>query len=306
MSWIKVFAPATIANVGPGFDVLGMAVEGWGDTVEASRSESGVSIAEVISEYPIPSDTESNTASLAAKEVLNELGDPGGIQLRIIKGLPGGSGLGSSAASAAAGAFAANYLYGNRLTPEQLITAATEAEAVVSGRHADNTAAAILGGAVAVRSASPLDVIRLGSISDLRLIIITPDVEVLTKDARSILPGEIPLPKSVTAMANTAGITAALLSDDYELFIRCLRDVMAEPTRKGFIPHFDLVKQSAIAGGADGVIISGSGPTLCAFSNRSKKECEAIRGAMDREFEKGGITTRSIVTAMDPLGTRII
>ena len=114
MNWIKVFAPATVANVGPGFDVIGIAVEGLGDTVEASRSESGVSIVNVISDYPIPSDAKSNTASLAAMEVLKKLDNPGGIQLRIIKGLPSGSGLGSSAASAAAGAFAANFLYGSR------------------------------------------------------------------------------------------------------------------------------------------------------------------------------------------------
>ncbi|MBH30972.1 MAG: homoserine kinase [Candidatus Marinimicrobia bacterium] len=306
MNWIKVFAPATVANLGPGLDVLGMAVEGWGDTVEANRSESDVSIVKVISDYPIPSDAKSNTASLAAMEVLKKLGNPGGVQLRIKKGLPNGSGLGSSAASAAAGAFSANFLYGSHLAPEQLIDAATRAEEVVSARHADNTAPSLLGGAILVKSVSPLTVIELGAITSLKLILVTPRIEIFTKEARKLLPNQLSLKDTVTAMANTSAITAAFMRDDYDLMVSSLLDVIAEPQRKGLIPHFDQVKQAALSAGADGLVISGSGPTLCAFSNGTVKEGETIRNAMVKEFEKGGFQCQSIVSRVDRTGTRIL
>ena len=170
MSWVKVFSPATVANIGPGFDVLGMAVECLGDTIKAKRTNKDVSIIEIISNTKIPKGIDSNTASIAAIEILKVLGNPGGLELIIEKGLPSGSGLGSSAASAAAGAFAANILYGEKLNTNQLISAACNAEEVVSAKHADNTAAAILGGGVLVRSVTPLEVEKLGSISDLKLI----------------------------------------------------------------------------------------------------------------------------------------
>ena len=173
MNWVKIFAPATVANIGPGFDVLGMAVQGLGDTIKARRTNKDVSIIEIISNTKIPKEINSNTASIAAIEILKVLGNPGGLELIIEKGLPSGSGLGSSAASAAAGAFAANILYGEKLNTNQLISAACNAEEVVSAKHADNTAAAILGGGVLVRSVTPLEVEKLGSISDLKLIFFT-------------------------------------------------------------------------------------------------------------------------------------
>ncbi len=306
MNWIKVFAPATVANVGPGFDVIGIAVEGLGDTVEASRSESGVSIVNVISDYPIPSDAKSNTASLAAMEVLKKLDNPGGIQLRIIKGLPSGSGLGSSAASAAAGAFAANFLYGSRLGPENLIDAATRAEETVSDRHADNTAPSLLGGAILVQSVSPINIVELGTITSLKLILVTPRIEVFTKEARKLLPDQLSLQDTVIAMANTSAMTAAFIRDDYDLMVSSLVDVIAEPRRKGLIQHFEQVKEAALSAGADGLIISGSGPTLCSFSNGTVKQGEMIRSAMVKEFEKGGVQCQSIVSRIDRIGTRIV
>lgn len=306
MNWIKVFAPATVANVGPGFDVLGMAVEGWGDTVEASRSESGVSIVKIISDYPVPSDAESNTASLAAMEVLKKLGDPGGVKLRIKKGLPSGSGLGSSAASAAAGAFAANFMYGSRLGLEQLIDAATHAEETVSARHADNTAPSLLGGAILVQSVSPISIVELGAITSLKLILVTPGIEVITREARKQLPNQVSLQDTVTAMANTSAMAVAFMREDYDLMVSSLEDVIAEPQRKVLIPHFDPVKQAALSAGADGLIISGSGPTLCAFSNGTVKQGETIRSAMVKEFEKGGIQCQSIVSRIDRIGARIV
>ena len=306
MNWIKVFAPATVANVGPGFDVLGMAIEGWGDTVEARRSDSGVSISEIVSDYPIPKSPEANTASIATIEVLRELGNPGGVELRIKKGLPPGSGLGSSAASAAAGAFACNYLYGNKLTSQQLIDAATNAEESVSGRYADNTSAAILGSAVLVKSVSPVEIIRLGSINELKLIVVTPQIKVLTKEARATLPEKIALKDTVKAMANTSAVATAFLKDDYNLFVNSLEDVISEPIRKKVIPGYDRIKKAAIYSGADGFIISGSGPTLCAFSNKPKEKCESILKAMESEIENTGLSYQSMVTGIDRKGTRLV
>ena len=306
MNWVKVFAPATVANIGPGFDVLGMAVEGLGDTIKARRTNKDVSIIEIISNSKIPKEIDSNTASIAAIEILKVLGNPGGLDLIIEKGLPSGSGLGSSAASAAAGAFAANILYGGKLSANQLISAACNAEEVVSAKHADNTAAAILGGGILVRSVTPLEVEKLGSISDLKLIIGTPRIEVLTKGARTILPKEITLKDTVTAMANTASVATAFLKNDYDILIQSLKDVIVEPHRKKLIPCYDKIKRSVIAAGADGLIISGSGPTICAFSNKEFEKCELIRETMEYEFKRNGIESKTIISKIDQNGTRIL
>ena len=175
MDWIKVFAPATIGNIGPGFDVLGLAVSGWGDIIEARKIDSGVLISEIESEHELPTNPNKNTAGIAARETLRVLGERGGVEMKIRKGLPSGSGLGSSAASAAAAAFAVNYLYGEKLTKEDLILPTTKAEEYVSGGFfADNTAPCLLGGATLTRSKLPLDVTKIGHIDELRIVLVTP------------------------------------------------------------------------------------------------------------------------------------
>ncbi len=210
MKWINVFAPATIGNIGPGFDVLGMAVKGLGDVIEARRIPKGVKISAVTSPQRLTRDPAKNTAAIAARNVLELLGMPGGIEMRIRKGLPLGSGLGSSAASAAAGAFAANHLYGSRLTKKQLILPATKAEEVVSGAFfADNTAPALLGGVTLTRCCMPLDITAIGSIEKLVVVLVAPKLVILTRDARKILPKFVRMKDFVFNMANTALITAA-------------------------------------------------------------------------------------------------
>lgn len=306
MNWIQVFSPATIGNIGPGFDVLGMAVKGLGDTVYARRIRSGVRIAEVISPTPIPSDPRKNTAAIAASNVFRFLSVRGGIELRIHKGLPAGSGLGSSAASAAAGAYAANWLYGRELSTEQLILAATQAEAEVSGGFfADNTAPALLGGATLTRCCVPLDVTRIGIIRRLRIVLVTPGITILTREARKILPATVPMASFVFNMANTALITAAFAKNDYSLFARSLNDVVVEPVRARLIRGFYQVKENAIRAGADGVAISGSGPTVFAITDNLRK-ARAIEQQMVLTFNAQGIPSRSWVTTMDPHGTRVV
>lgn len=306
MKTIRVFSPATIGNIGPGFDVLGLAVRNLGDTVEASRLSGGRIRIKVDSSVPLSADPARNTAGLAAENVFKYLNIKGGIDIILHKGLPVGSGLGSSAASAAAGAFAANCLYGGGLSPEQLILAATEAEAVVSGGFfADNTAPALLGGATLTRCCIPLDVTRIGSIQSLRIVLVTPNVVVLTREARKILPRNVPMESFVANMANTALITAAFAKNDYSLFARSLNDEIVEPVRSKLIPGFDEVKRNALKAGADGVAISGSGPTVFAITDNLNK-ARVIEKQMVLTFNSLGISSRSWVTMVDAKGTRLV
>ncbi len=304
--WIQVYSPATIGNIGPGFDVLGMAVKGLGDIVYARRRPSGIRIVEIRSPTPIPSDPAKNTAAIAAANVLRFLNVRGGLELRIHKGLPAGSGLGSSAASAAAGAFAANWLYGRQLSTEQLILAATQAEAEVSGGFfADNTAPALLGGATLTRCCVPLDVTRIGIIRRLKIILVTPAITVLTRDARKILPETVPMRAFVFNMANTALITAAFAKNDYSLFARSLNDVVIEPVRSKLIRGYDQVKESALKAGADGMAISGAGPSVFAITDNMAK-ARVIEQQMVLTFNSLGISSKSWITTVDPHGTRLL
>lgn len=306
MSWIRIFSPASIGNIGPGFDVLGMAVKGLGDTVDARRIRRGVRILAVDGIARVPSDPARNTAAIAARQALRMLNENGGIELRVHKGLPAGSGLGSSAASAAAGAFAANALYGGRLRTEQLILAATQAEAEVSGGFfADNTAPALMGGATLTRCSVPLDVTRIGVINRLKIILVTPSLVVLTRDARKMLPPAVPMASFVANMANTALITAAFAKNDYALFARSLNDVVVEPVRASLIRGFEQVKVNAMKAGADGVAISGSGPTVFAITDNLRK-ARAIEQQMVLTFNAHGVSTQSWVTTVDRHGTRLL
>lgn len=307
MDWIKVFAPATIGNIGPGFDVLGLAVSGWGDTIQARKIDSGVLISDIESEQELPMDPDKNTAGIAAREVLRLVGDGGGVEMKITKGLPSGSGLGSSAASAAAAAFATNHLYGEKLTREDLILPATKAEEYVSGGFfADNTAPCLLGGATLTRSKLPLDVTKIGHIDHLCIILVTPDVVVLTREAREMLPRTIPLEGFVNNMANSCLISAAFAKNDYDLFARSLNDIVVEPVRAQLIPGYAEAKENALKAGADGVAISGSGPTLFAITNHAKNRAYLIEDALVRSFKQNGVQCTSIITRVDMEGTRLI
>lgn len=308
--WIRVFAPATIGNIGPGFDVLGMAVKGIGDVVEARKTEEGVKITEITDEYgasvKLSADAEKNTAGIAAIETLKMLGIKGGVELRIRKGLPIGSGLGSSAASASAAAFAVNCLYGNRLGKDELIMPATKAEEKVSGAFfADNTAPALLGGACLIRTYTPLDVTSIGSIGKLKIVLVTPELEVLTRDAREILPEKVLMQDFVANMANSCMISIAFAKDDYGLFSRSLNDRIIEPARAVLIKGFDAAKKAAIDAGADGMAISGSGPAVFAVTDDIEK-AEKIEKAMLDAFKKQGVSARSIITEMDSEGARAL
>ena len=220
MNSVKVFSPASIGNIGPGFDVLGLAIDGLGDTVEAREISGNEVVIENIfnADHDISNDPDKNTAGIAAKETLRALGIKNGVGLILTKGMPSGSGLGSSAASAAAGAYAVNKLFNGGLSEDELILAAMKGEAYVSGGYfADNVAPSILGGATLTQSIDPLKVSKLGTIDELILVLIIPNIQILTKDSRDVIPNKIDKRNFITNMANTASITAAFCKNDYAL-----------------------------------------------------------------------------------------
>ena len=305
---VKVFAPATIGNIGPGFDVLGLAIKGLGDIVEAKEIPGNDLIIEAVLEadHDISTNPDKNTAGIAAKKALKLMDITTGVALTITKGMPSGSGLGSSAASAVAGANAVNCLFGNSLSKEKVLKAAMAGEYSVSGGYfADNVAPAIYGGATLTRSLNPLEVTPLGVISDLIIIMVMPKVKILTKDSRKILPENVSLSDFVVNMANTASITAAFCKNDYNLLKDNLFDYIIEPTRSTLIPGFPEAKEAALESGAHGMTISGSGPTVFAITN-SQKTAEKIESAMVTAFNNKGIECNSLITTSSLEGSGIM
>ncbi len=266
---IRVYAPATVANVAAGFDILGFAVREPGDEVIARLSEHpGVRIEAIEGDDGVLSrDPGLNVAGVAARGVLSSSGEKAGIVLEIRKRMPIGSGMGSSAASSVAAAVATNELLGRPFTREGLVPFCLEAERVACGAaHADNAAPALMGGFVLIRSSQPVDVVSIAAPADLACAIVHPHVEIRTQDARKILRDRITMRDAVTQWGNTAGLIAGLLTSDYDLIARSLSDVVIEPIRSILIPGFHIVKEAALSAGALGCSISGSGPSIFALA----------------------------------------
>ena len=306
MNSVKVFSPASIGNIGPGFDVLGLAIDGLGDTVEAREISGNEVVIENIfnADHDISNDPDKNTAGIAAKETLRALGIKNGVGLILTKGMPSGSGLGSSAASAAAGAYAVNKLFNGGLSEDELILAAMKGEAYVSGGYfADNVAPSILGGATLTQSIDPLKVSKLGTIDELILVLIIPNIQILTKDSRDVIPNKIDKRNFITNMANTASITAAFCKSDYALLKDNLIDVIFEPARTKLIPGLADIKLAAVKAGADGCTISGSGPAIFAISN-SHQRAKKIKYEMEKEFINHGVECTGFITTPSKVGSR--
>ena len=306
MNSVKVFSPASIGNIGPGFDVLGLAIDGLGDTIEAREISGNEVVIENIfnADHDISNDPDKNTAGIAAKETLRALGIKNGVGLILTKGMPSGSGLGSSAASAAAGAYAVNKLFNGGLSEDELILAAMKGEAYVSGGYfADNVAPSILGGATLTQSIDPLKVSKLGTIDELILVLIIPNIQILTKDSRDVIPNKIDKKNFITNMANTASITAAFCKNDYALLKDNLIDVIFEPARTKLIPGLADIKLAALKAGADGCTISGSGPAIFAISN-SHQRAKKIKYEMEKEFINHGVECTGFITTPSKVGSR--
>lgn len=285
---VRIFAPATIANVGCGFDVMGLALNEPGDEIVATRTNHpGIRITKITGDDGLlPTDPQKNTAGIGILQLWEELGAEGGVEIEIHKKMPMGSGLGSSAASAVGGVAALNALLESPLSNEKLLPYALEGERIACGTpHADNAAASLFGGFVLVRSSDPVDVVPIQSPEDLFAAVLHPQIEILTEDTRRILRKNIPLSLAVKQWANVGGLIAGLLNKDYDLISRSLPDVVIEPIRSVLIPGFDAVKHSALDSGALGCSISGSGPSifaLCKGQDQAHKSGKAMQDTLSR------------------------
>lgn len=305
---IKVFAPATVANVTCGFDVLGFAIDNPGDEAIVKLSNKpGVRITKITGDNgKLPLDASLNTVSVAVIELLKHLNTKQGIEIILNKKMPLGSGLGSSAASSVVGVFAVNELLGTKLSRKELVQFALEGEKIASGsKHADNVAPALMGGFTLIRTYTPLDIIQFNAPKELYCTVIHPELNINTKDARMILKSTVTLKQAITQCGNLGGLICGLLTSDYSLIGRSMDDAIIEPIRSLLIPGFYSLKDEVVAGGALGMGISGSGPSLFALSKGLKNATKA--GEIMREkFNAFGINNQIYVSQINNQGTKII
>jgi len=302
---VSVHAPATVANMVCGFDVLGFAVNDPYDEMHICfKDESGITIINE-DEFNLPTNPELNVAGVALLAMLEEVNEPVGFKLRICKHIKPGSGVGSSAASAAGAVVAANRLLNNRFTKEDLVRFAMNGEKVASGvKHADNIAPCIYGGVTLIRSIFPLDIIELTA-PPLYVTIVHPQIEVRTADARGILKQQVLLKDAIRQWGNIAGLVAGLLKSDYELIGRSLEDVLIEPVRSILIPGFDKVKEQSKQAGALGGGISGSGPSIFMLS-KDEHTAKAVEQEMHNIYDQLGLEHYTYVTTINKEGVRFI
>ncbi|TVQ67489.1 MAG: homoserine kinase [Balneolaceae bacterium] len=307
---VQAFAPATVANVGCGFDVLGFAIEGPGDLVTATFDDQpGLRIRSVKGENGrLPLEVKKNTAGLSALSLLHHTGWDlnRGICLDIEKRMPLGSGLGSSAASSVASVVAVNALIGSPLAKQMLLPFTVDGELAASGSaHADNVAASLLGGFVLVREHHPPDVISLPVPKELHCTIIHPHIEIETKNSRKILRKQILLENAVKQWANLGALVAAFYEEDYALLGRAVRDEVIEPVRSMLIPGFYQMQAAALKEGALGCSISGSGPSLFALS-RSKSQAHRIGMKMGEVLKTLDLDFDLHISKINTIGAEVI
>ncbi|NCF51894.1 homoserine kinase [Gammaproteobacteria bacterium] len=308
---VTAFAPASIGNVGVGFDMLGLALAGVGDRVSAMRTESpGITIAEVrgldgeIHPY-LATDPEHNTASIAAKALWNDYGDDGGVELRVYKGVPLQSGMGSSAASAVAAAYAVNQLLGTPVSNDRLLAYSLAGEQYASGGlHADNVAPSLLGGMIFCPQVLLPETVRLPVPDGVSAVLLHPELQVNTADARRKLAKGYSMEQWLTQQAYLGGFIAACAANDIELIGKTLKDVIIEPQRSAAVPCFDAVKAAAEAAGALGASLSGSGPSI--FALCADAVATNLAMAMEQACRGLGIECQSWVSPMDAPGARLV
>lgn len=304
---VTAAAPGSVGNLGPGLDLLGLAVDGPVDEVEV-RWGGGAGLHVMESGHPaLTMDPARHAATIAATAVLRMAGETAdrGVEFRVRKGLPLSAGQGGSAASAVAGAAAMNALLGTPLSHEDLVLAALEAETRVAGHHADNVAPSALGGLVLIRSLDPLDLVRLPVPTDLRIVLAHPHQELRTADGRAALPASVPLATALHQAAQVAGIVAACMAGDLKLLGRSIDDRIAEPARAPLLPGFADAKAAALAAGALGCSISGSGPTAFALVEGDARAA-VVADAMVAGYAQAGVTARVRVARANLEGVRIL
>jgi len=305
MNEIKIFSPATVANVSCGFDVLGFCLDTIGDEMIIRKTDKkGICITK-IEGYDLPFETEKNVAGVSALALYEDAQPNCGFEIEIYKKIKPGSGVGSSSASAAGSVFAINELLGKPYNKTQLTYFAMKGEALASGsEHADNIAPALFGGFTLVKSVTPIEVLQIPTPSNLYVTVIHPQIEIKTSEARAILPKEVELKKAITQWANVGSLVHALHTNDYQLIKRSLEDVIVEPHRSKLIPFFNDVKLAANTH-ALGTGISGSGPSIFALTEgieNAKKVEQAIRNV----YSKTDIAFETYVSKINVQGMKIL
>ena len=294
VSKITIRAPSSTANLGPGFDTFGLAIDAFYDEITLTKTKSGVTI---ITDDNIPTNPENNTAGLVVKNMKKKLKIKSGVEIQIKKGIPAGFGMGSSAGSAAATAVAFGKLFKIKLNSNQLVEFAGFGEKASAGTiHYDNVAASVLGGFVIVKT-NPLNVITIDSPINLRMCIAVPKIDVpkkKTKVSRGVIPKKVKLVDAVLNLSNASAIVAGFMKKDPELIGNSIKDVIVEPARQHMIPGYEKVKQNALKAGAYGVTISGAGPSVIAFSKNSF-DLKKISNAMSKGFKTANIECQTII-----------
>ncbi len=306
---IRAFAPATVANVGCGFDIFGFAINEPGDEVYLKIVEKpGVAIKEISGdEGVLPREADRNTAGKSLLAMLERIKAPFGVEMALHKKMPIGSGLGSSAASSVVSVFAMNEMLKKPLRREELLPFVMEGEKIASGEnvHLDNISACLYGGFILVRSQNPIDIVSIPTPESLHCTVIHPRIEIKTAETRKMLKARTPLDKAIHQWANVAGVVTALFKEDYDLLKRSLKDEIIEPDRAVLIPHFYEMREAATAKGSVGFSISGSGPSVFSFAPgliKAKEVAAAIGGVL---LDKG-IEYDSFVSPINNKGPRII
>lgn len=305
---VRVFAPATVANVSCGFDVMGFALANPGDEIVIRSVNSNAVSIKLISgdEGLLPVDPGKNTAGVAVRALFQHLGIEGGVELEIHKQMPLGSGLGSSAASSAGAVLAANHLLGDPLSRKELLPFAAEGERIACGTaHFDNVGPSLLGGFIFIRSSDPPDIFNLPYPDNLHAAVVRPKIEIKTGDTRKILRKEIPLARAVKQWGNVGGLVAGLINKDLDLISRSMEDVIIEPIRSVLIPGYDAVKESALSNGAIGAGISGSGPSIFALTPDKETAKKAVK-AMNTELDSIGLPADQFISEINNSGAKII
>ena len=306
MNEIKIFSPATVANVSCGFDVLGFCLDTIGDEMVVRKTiEKGVKITKIVGAN-LPFETKKNVAGVAALAILEAANADFGVEIEIYKNIKPGSGVGSSSASASGTVFAINELLGRPFDNQELTCFGMKGEAVASGaEHADNVAPGIFGGFTLVKEVSPLKVVQLPTPSELYATIIHPQIEIKTSEARAILPKEVALKQAIKQWANVGSLVSALYDSDYDLIADSLNDFIVEPHRSQLIPHFDAVKKAMLKAGALGGGISGSGPSIFSLC-KGKEVAENVAKAITEVYKTTGIEFDIYVSKINAEGIKII
>ena len=306
MNEIKIFSPATVANVACGFDVLGFCLDSVGDEMVIRKTDKkGIYITK-IKNFDLPFETELNVAGVSALAMYDAIDVDFGFEIEIYKNIKPGSGIGSSAASAVGSVFGMNELLGKPFNKTQLTEFAIKGEALASKcEHADNLAPALFGGFTLVKSVSPLQILEIPSPDDLFATIIHPQIEIKTSESRAILPKEVPLSDAIIQSANLGSLVHALHTSNYELLSNSLQDVIVEPYRSQLIPYFNEVKEAVLKAGALGVGISGSGPSIFSLS-KGLGTANKVKDAMQSVYSKTDIDFDIHVSKINTEGVKII